>query len=114
MSLNTQLLQPIINFLWTVADNFLLNTYQKGKYKDVILQMVVIRRLDLLLELTEDQVLQSFNNYKDKLQNLDSLLTNAKTGSGLAFYNTSPFTLKKLLPDQRTCVQISRTTSMVF
>lgn len=101
MSLNIQSLQPIINFLWTVADDVLVNTYQKGKYKDVILPMVVIRRLDLLLEPTKDQVLQTFNNYKDKLQNLDSLLTNVKHGSGLAFYNTSPFTLKKLLQDPK-------------
>jgi hypothetical protein len=34
MSLNTQSLQPIINFLWTVADDVLVTTYQKGKYKD--------------------------------------------------------------------------------
>ena len=101
MSFNTQSLQPIINFLWTVADDVLVNTYQKGKYKDVILPMVVIRRLDLLLEPTKDQVLQTYNNYKDKLQNLDSLLTNAKHGSGLAFYNTSLFTLKKLLQDPK-------------
>ena len=97
MSLNTQSLQPIINFLWTVADDVLVNTYQKGKYKDVILPMVVIRRLDLLLEPSKDQVLKTFSEYKSKLQNLDSLLTNTKHGSGLAFYNTSPFTLKKLL-----------------
>lgn len=101
MSLNTQSLQPIINFLWTVADDVLVNTYQKGKYKDVILPMVVIRRLDLLLEPTKDQVLKTFNEYKEKLQNLDSLLTNNKHGSGLAFYNTSKFTLKKLLDDPR-------------
>lgn len=97
MSLNTQSLQPVINFLWTVADDVLVNTYQKGKYKDVILPMVVIRRLDLLLEPSKDQVLKTFADYKSKLQNLDSLLTNTKHGSGLAFYNTSPFTLKKLL-----------------
>lgn len=101
MSLNTQSLQPVINFLWTVADDVLVNTYQKGKYKDVILPMVVIRRLDLLLEPTKDQVLKTFNEYKDKLQNLDSLLTNSKHGSGLAFYNTSRFTLKKLLDDPK-------------
>lgn len=74
MSLNTQSLQPVINFLWTVADDVLVNTYQKGKYKDVILPMVVIRRLDLLLEPTKEQVLKTFNEYKSKLQNLDSLL----------------------------------------
>jgi type I restriction enzyme M protein len=101
MSLNTQSLQPVINFLWTVADDVLVNTYQKGKYKDVILPMVVIRRLDLLLEPTKEQVLKTFNEYKSKLQNLDSLLTNNKHGSGLAFYNISKFTLKKLLDDPK-------------
>jgi type I restriction enzyme M protein len=101
MSLNTQSLQPVINFLWTVADDILVNTYQKGKYKDVILPMVVIRRLDLLLEPTKDQVLKTFSEYKSKLQNLDSLLTNSKHGSGFAFYNTSKFTLKKLLDDPK-------------
>lgn len=101
MSLNTQSLQPVINFLWTVADDVLVNTYQKGKYKDVILPMVVIRRLDLLLEPTKEQVLKTFDEYKTKLQNLDSLLTNSKHGSGLAFYNTSKFTLKKLLDDPK-------------
>jgi len=101
MSITTQSLQPVINFLWTVADDVLVNTYQKGKYEDVILPMVVIRRLDLLLEPTKEQVLKTFNEYKDKLQNLDSLLTNKKHGSGLAFYNTSKFTLKKLLDDPK-------------
>lgn len=101
MSINTQSLQPVINFLWTVADVVLVNTYQKGKYKDVILPMVVIRRLDLLLEPTKDQVLKTYSDYKSKLQNLDSLLTNSKHGSGLAFYNTSKFTLKKLLDDPK-------------
>jgi len=101
MSINTQKLQPVINFLWTVADDVLVNTYQKGKYKDVILPMVVIRRLDLLLEPTKEIVLNTFSEYKTKLQNLDSLLTNNKHGSGLAFYNTSKFTLKKLLDDPK-------------
>lgn len=101
MNLKTQSLQPVINFLWTVADDVLVNTYQKGKYKDVILPMVVIRRLDLLLEPTKEQVLKTFNEYKSKLQNLDSLLTNKKHGSGLAFYNTSKFTLKKLIDDPK-------------
>lgn len=101
MSLNTQSLQPIINFLWTVADDVLVNTYQKGKYKDVILPMVVIRRLDLLLEPTKDKVLSTFKEYNKKLQNLENLLTSKKHGTGLAFYNTSKFTLKKLLDDPK-------------
>jgi type I restriction enzyme M protein len=76
MNLNTQSLQPIKNFLWTVVNDVVVNTYQKGKYKDVFLPMVVIRRLDLLLEPTNAQVLTTFKEYKSKLQNLDSLLTN--------------------------------------
>lgn len=96
-NIDTQKLQPIINFIWSVADDVLVNTYQKGKYKDVILPMTVIRRLDLLLEPTKDRVLKTYEEYKGKIQNLDSLLTNSKHGSGLAFYNTSPFTLKNLL-----------------
>lgn len=72
MSLNTQSLQPIINFLWTVADDVLVNTYQKGKYKDVILSMEVIRRIDLLLDPTKEQVLKTFNDIllKDDIQEL--------------------------------------------
>ena len=92
--MNTQSLQPVINFLWTVADDVLVNDYQKGKHKDVILPMIFIRRLDLLLEPTKERVLETFETYKAKLHNLDSLLTSAKHGSGLAFYNTSKFTLR--------------------
>ena len=101
MSINIQSLQPVINFLWTVADDVLVNVYQKGKYKDVILPMIVIRRLDLLLEPTKERVLETFEAYKSKLHNLDSLLTSPKHGSGLAFYNTSKFTLKKLMDDPK-------------
>jgi type I restriction enzyme M protein len=46
--------------LWTVADDVLENTYQKGKYKEVIPPMVVIRRLDLLREPTKEKVLKTF------------------------------------------------------
>ncbi len=99
MSLNTQSLQPIINFIWTVADQTLINTYEPSKYKDVILPMTVIRRLDLVLEPSKDEVLNTFNQYMDKLNDLSSLLTSKQNGSGQAFYNTSKFTLKTLLDD---------------
>ncbi len=101
MSLDTRALQPIINFIWTIADDVLVNFYQKGKYKDVILPMVVIRRLDMLLEPTKDRVLATHKEYVGKLENFDSLLTDKTMGSGFAFYNTSPFTLKKLLDDPK-------------
>ena len=67
MSLNTQSLQPLINFIYSVADQILINTYEPSKYKDVILPMTVIRRLDAVLEPTKDKVLETHEKYKDKL-----------------------------------------------
>jgi len=40
--MNTPSLSPVINFLWAVADDVLVNVYQKGKYKDVILPILPI------------------------------------------------------------------------
>ena len=101
MSLNTQSLQPLINFIYSVADQILINTYEPSKYKDVILPMTVIRRLDAVLEPTKDKVLETHERYKDKLNDLTALLTSKQNGSGHAFYNTSPYTLKKLLDDPK-------------
>ena len=101
MSLNTQNLQPIINFIWSVADDILINKYLENQYQDVILPMTVLRRLDLALEPTKDKILATHNNFKGKLDNLSGLLTSEQHGSGLAFYNTSQYTMKKLLADPK-------------
>ena len=101
MSLNTQNLQPIINFIWTVADDVLINKYLENQYQDVILPMTVLRRLDLALEPTKEKVLKTHNEFKDKMDNLSGLLTSVQHGSGLAFYNTSSYTMKKLLDDPK-------------
>jgi type I restriction enzyme M protein len=101
MSLNTQNLQSIINFIWTVADDVLINKFLENQYQDVILPMTVLRRLDLALEPTKDKVLLTHNEFKSKIDNLSGLLTSELHGSGLAFYNTSPFTMKKLLADPK-------------
>ncbi|EDP70147.1 N-6 DNA methylase [Flavobacteriales bacterium ALC-1] len=101
MNLDTQSLQPIINFIWTVADDVLINKYLENQYQDVILPMTVLRRLDLALEKSKDKVLKTHNEFKSKMDNLDGLLTSETHGSGLAFYNTSPYTMKKLLDDPK-------------
>ena len=101
MSLNKQSLQPLINFIYSVADQILINTYEPSKYKDVILPMTVIRRLDAVLEPTKDKVLDTHEKYKDKLNDLTALLTSKQNGSGQAFYNTSRFTLKTLLDEPK-------------
>ena len=102
MNLDTQSLQPIINFIWTVADDVLINKYLENQYQDVILPMTVLRRLDLALEPTKDQVLKTHNEFKSKMDNLSGLLTSKDHGSGLEFYNTSPYTMKMLLDDPKS------------
>ena len=48
----------IANFIWGIADDVLRDLYVRGKYRDVILPMTVLRRLDSLLELSQPAVLE--------------------------------------------------------
>ena len=101
MEYNTNNLQPIINFIWSVADDVLINKFLENQYQDVILPMTVLRRLDLALEPTKAKVLKTHEEFKGKIDNLFGLLTSEQHGTGLAFYNTSQFTMKKLLADPK-------------
>lgn len=84
----------IANFIWGIADDVLRDNYVRGKYRDVILPMTVIRRLDALLEPTKEAVLKM----KEQLDTAGIANQNAPLcqASGQAFYNTSPFTLRDL------------------
>jgi len=48
----------IVSFIWGIADDCLRDVYVRGKYRDVILPMTVIRRLDAVLEDTKEDVLK--------------------------------------------------------
>ena len=84
----------ISSFIWGIADDVLRDVYVRGKYRDVILPMTVIRRLDAVLDPTKEAVLK-MRDYLDAagITNQDSSLRQA---SGQAFYNTSPFRLRDL------------------
>ncbi|NGO38657.1 SAM-dependent DNA methyltransferase [Limisphaera ngatamarikiensis] len=84
----------ITNFIWGIADDVLRDLYVRGKYRDVILPMTVIRRLDAVLEPTKQAVLD-MKAALDRagITNQDAALRQA---AGQAFYNTSPFTLRDL------------------
>ena len=84
----------ISNFIWGIADDVLRDVYVRGKYRDVILPMTVIRRLDAVLEPTKDVVLRK----KAQLDRVDIANQDAalRQASGEAFYNTSPFRLRDL------------------
>ncbi len=84
----------IVNFIWGIADDVLRDLYVRGKYRDVILPMTVLRRLDSLLEPTKKSVLDmKVSLDKARITNQDQALRQA---AGQAFYNTSKFTLRDL------------------
>ena len=84
----------IANFIWGIADDVLRDLYVRGKYRDVILPMTVLRRLDAVLEPTKKAVLDMKASLDAaKIANQDQALRQA---AGQAFYNTSSFTMRDL------------------
>ena len=86
----------LVSFIWSIADDCLRDVYVRGKYRDVILPMFVLRRLDTLLEPSKDAVLEEVRFQKEELAftELDDLPLKKITGH--VFYNTSKWTLKSL------------------
>jgi type I restriction enzyme M protein len=84
----------IVSFIWGIADDVLRDVYVRGKYRDVILPMMVIRRLDAVLEPTKDAVLAMKKQLDAAgIANQHAALAQI---SREAFYNASPFTLRDL------------------
>ncbi len=84
----------IANYIWGIADDVLRDLYVRGKYRDVILPMTVLRRLDAVLE--DDK--QAVRDLKASLDAAGVIEQDAalRQAAGQAFYNTSPFTLRDL------------------
>ena len=87
-------LATISNFIWGVADTVLRDLYVRGKYRDVILPMTVIRRLDAVLESTKQQVLEE-KKWLDEAEISDQTGP-LQQAAGQQFFNASPFTLRDL------------------
>jgi type I restriction enzyme M protein len=87
----------IVSFIWSIADDCLRDVFVRGKYRDVILPMFVLRRIDCLLEDTKADVLEEvrFQKQEAKMAVLDP--EGLKDAAKQVFYNTSKFTLKTLL-----------------
>lgn len=86
----------LVSFIWSIADDCLRDVYVRGKYRDVILPMVVLRRLDALLEKTKSAVLEevAFQRNEAKFTEWDE--NGLRDASGYVFYNTSEWTLQRL------------------
>ena len=84
----------ITNYIWGIADDVLRDLYVRGKYRDVILPMTVLRRLDAVLEENKQAVL----DMKASLDKAGVIEQDAalRQAAGQAFYNTSKFTMRDL------------------
>jgi type I restriction enzyme M protein len=85
-----------VSFIWSVAD-LLRGPYRPNQYKDVMLPMTVLRRLDCVLESTKDKVLSKLKSLQGgKFEKVEPIVCRV---SGVPFYNTSRFTFEKLKGD---------------
>lgn len=90
--MNTQSISALI---WSTAD-LLRGDYKQSDYGKVILPFTMIRRLECVLEATRDDVLAEYEARKTLDIPLQQFLTRK---SGHSFYNTSKYTLSKLMSD---------------
>lgn len=86
----------LVSFIWNIADDCLRDVYVRGKYRDVILPMVVLRRLDTLLEPTKEAVLAEVQFQKEEMDAVELDDAPLREAAGYVFYNTSKWTLKSL------------------
>jgi type I restriction enzyme M protein len=85
-----------VSFIWSVAD-LLRGPYRPNQYKDVMLPLTVLRRLDCVLEPTKEETLDRLKKLEGgKVKNLDPILCRV---TGVPFYNTSRYTFEKLKGD---------------
>ncbi len=84
----------IVNFIWSIADQVIHFVVDASKYRDIILPMTVLRRLDVLLEPTKQDVLRLKAQLDAAgIANQEAALCGAAKQS---YFNTSPFTLRDL------------------
>jgi type I restriction enzyme M protein len=95
----------IVSFVWGVAD-LIRDTFRRGHYQDVILPLIVLRRLDCVLADTKERLLTRQAELHGRgLQDLQAQLRRA---AGFAFYNTSRYDFEKLLALEDVLSPINR------
>ena len=83
------------NFIWNIANECLVDVYDVGDYRKIILPMMVIRRFDAILERYHTEILQAKKSFDDI--NFNGDISGAMHNiTNQSFYNTSKFTLKDL------------------
>ena len=93
--------QEKVTFIWDLAD-LLRGSYKRNEYQKVILPFTVLKRFDSVLEYSKKDVLETYNKYKDTIENLDPVLSSVavdKNDNELGFYNYSKYDFKSLIED---------------
>ena len=92
--MNQSQYNQLFSFIWNIATDVLVYAFEKGEYKKIIMPMMVLRRIDVLLEPTKERLLSQKKMLDDNnINNQDPILF---TVTGYPFYNTSLFTMKTL------------------
>lgn len=94
--MNNAVYNKLVAFIWSIADDCLRDVYVRGKYRDVILPMVVLRRLDALLEPTKAHVLEEVVFQRETMKFTEWDDKGLTAASGFVFYNSSEWTLQTL------------------
>ena len=91
---NTQQFNKLVSFMWNIANDVLVDVFEQVDYKKVILPMMVLRRIDVLLEPTKEAVLKLKAELdKQKIVNYEPVLTAI---TKYPFVNVSKFTMRTL------------------
>lgn len=94
--MDTAVHNKLVSFIWSIADDCLRDVYVRGKYRDVILPMVVLRRIDTLLEPSKTAVMEEVKFQHEELKLTEFDARGLQDASGYVFYNTSKWTLQTL------------------
>lgn len=95
--MDVSLQNKIVSFIWSIADDCLRDVYVRGKYRDVILPMFVLRRLDCLLEGSKEAVVEEMRFQREEAGFSEVEPIALCEITGYVFFNTADWTLKKLV-----------------
>jgi type I restriction enzyme M protein len=90
--MNHKVHNKIISYIWSIANDVLRDVFVRGKYRDIILPFTVLRRIDVLLEESKEEILTS-NKFLEEQKIMDK--SSLENISKYLFYNTSAFTMAK-------------------
>lgn len=112
--MNVSVHNSLVSFIWSIADDCLRDVYVRGKYRDVILPMVVLRRLDSLLEETKKKVLEEVRFQREDMKFAELDEKGLQDASGHVFYNISQWTLQKLFDTATNSQQLLEANFMDY